>query len=240
MPDAAAHLLADGSFGIAVGMAQIPPQPTELIPGLLGPDRRPGDRQTRAFDGDHPGPDFPTGGSILGRRGASSRTRTPPAVARSDAGGGFERNPRSGLGRPDRDAVIITEVLPYQTNKASLDRAHRRNGRNDKRLEGISRHSATKATRRRHAEIVIELRRGRLYPRLCSTTVQSSPPCRGQLQRPHCWRWFQQRAQFLSPCGARLQVVSRLPGRKRIERRTRYCYAKAEERTTSCWVCCGT
>ena len=81
-----------------------------------------------------PGPDFPTGGQILGRDGiretylggrGSVTMRGVASIETIEA-----------PGRPDRDAVIITE-LPYQTNKAALIERIAELV-NDKKLEGIS------------------------------------------------------------------------------------------------------
>jgi DNA gyrase subunit A len=70
LPARLPQLLLNGSSGIAVGMAtNIPPHnPSELINGLLAMIANPelSDRELTALI---PGPDFPTGGQILGRSG---------------------------------------------------------------------------------------------------------------------------------------------------------------------------
>ena len=118
LPARVPQLLLNGSAGIAVGMAtNIPPHNLgELIDGVLAliADPQIEERQLMSII---PGPDFPTGGQILGRKGiretytggrGSITMRGVAAIETIEA-----------KGRPDRDAVIITE-LPYQTNKASL------------------------------------------------------------------------------------------------------------------------
>ena len=133
LPARVPQLLLNGSAGIAVGMAtNIPPHNLgELIDGVLAliADPQIEERQLMAII---PGPDFPTGGQILGRKGiretytggrGSITMRGVAAIETIEA-----------KGRPDRDAVIITE-LPYQTNKASLIERIAELV-NDKKLEG--------------------------------------------------------------------------------------------------------
>jgi len=118
LPARIPQLLLNGSAGIAVGMAtNIPPHNlNELINGLLALIENP-DLTDQELVRLIPGPDFPTGGQILGREGiretylggrGSITMRGVAAIETIEA-----------PGRPDRDAVIITE-LPYQTNKAGL------------------------------------------------------------------------------------------------------------------------
>ena len=77
-----------------------------------------------------PGPDFPTGGIILGRSGIRSPTR--PGAARSSCAAGS----RSRTIRGEREAIIITEI-PYQVNKSTMIEKIAELVR-DKRIEGIS------------------------------------------------------------------------------------------------------
>jgi DNA gyrase subunit A len=108
------NLLINGGNGIAVGMAtNIPPHnPGEIIDATLAliadPDT-PLDDLMRIV----PGPDFPTGGLIIGRAGirAAFETGRGPITIRARAG--FEEL------RRDREAIVITEI-PYQVNKATL------------------------------------------------------------------------------------------------------------------------
>jgi len=118
MPSRIPQLLLNGSTGIAVGMAtNIPPHNlTELIDGLLALIENPelDDRELMRLI---PGPDFPTGGQILGRRGIREMYETGRGSVTMRGVASIETI--EAKGRPDRDAVIITE-LPYQTNKAAL------------------------------------------------------------------------------------------------------------------------
>ncbi|MHB1361296.1 MAG: DNA gyrase subunit A [Thermoleophilia bacterium] len=108
------NLLVNGSSGIAVGMAtNIPPHNlTETIDACVAmidnPDITVGDLMKYM-----PGPDFPTGGIILGSRGIRDAYASGRGLVRVRAKAHSE--PIKGK----RDAIIVTE-LPYQVNKASL------------------------------------------------------------------------------------------------------------------------
>ena len=160
LPARIPQLLLNGSAGIAVGMAtNIPPHNlNELINGLLALIENP-DLTDQELVRLIPGPDFPTGGQILGREGiretylggrGSITMRGVAAIETIEA-----------PGRPDRDAVIITE-LPYQTNKAALIERIAELV-NDKKLEGIS--DIRDESDRDGMRIVVELRRD-AYPQV--------------------------------------------------------------------------
>ncbi|WP_269606293.1 DNA gyrase subunit A [Prochlorococcus marinus] len=160
LPARIPQLLLNGSSGIAVGMAtNIPPHNlVELIDGLMALISNPELDEIELMNLIK-GPDFPTGGQILGRSGIKETylsgrgSITMRGVAEIET----IENP----GRPDRDAVIITE-LPYQTNKAGLieriaDMV------NDKKLEGIA--DIRDESDRDGMRIVVELRRDS-YPQV--------------------------------------------------------------------------
>ncbi|MBW3049744.1 DNA gyrase subunit A [Prochlorococcus marinus XMU1403] len=160
LPARIPQLLLNGSSGIAVGMAtNIPPHNlVELIDGLMALISNPELEEIDLMN-IIKGPDFPTGGQILGRSGIKETylsgrgSITMRGVAEIET----IENP----GRPDRDAVIITE-LPYQTNKAGLieriaDLV------NDKKLEGIA--DIRDESDRDGMRIVVELRRDS-YPQV--------------------------------------------------------------------------
>ena len=160
LPARIPQLLLNGSSGIAVGMAtNIPPHNLgELINGLKGLIENPNIEQKDLFELIK-GPDFPTGGQILGRNGISETYKTGRGsiTMRGVADIQQIKNP----GRPEKDAVIITE-LPFQTNKASLieriaDLV------NEKKLEGIS--DIRDESDRDGMRIVIELKRD-AYPQV--------------------------------------------------------------------------
>jgi DNA gyrase subunit A len=131
LPTVFPALLANGSEGIAVGMAtKIPPHNvTELINGLIALIDKP-ELTAEELMGFVSGPDFPTGAIIMGTEGIKNAYTTGrgKVIVRGRA---FIETTKSG-----REHIIISE-LPYQVNKANLiekiaDLVH------DKKLEGIS------------------------------------------------------------------------------------------------------
>jgi DNA gyrase subunit A len=78
-----------------------------------------------------PGPDFPTGGIILGRQGIVDAYRTGRGILQVRGKAGIEKSKKG-----DRESIVITEI-PFQVNKARLIEliAHLVN---EKRLEGIT------------------------------------------------------------------------------------------------------
>jgi DNA gyrase subunit A len=144
------NLLVNGAGGIAVGMAtNIPPHNLgETIDGVLALMERPGMSFEDLLE-IIPGPDFPTGGSILGRAGIRSAYATGRGsiimrskVAVEDI-------------RKDREALIVTEI-PYQVNKATLIEKIAELVR-EKRVEGIS--DLRDESDRDGMRIVIEIKR---------------------------------------------------------------------------------
>ena len=170
LPAQIPQLLLNGSSGIAVGMAtNIPPHNLgELIDGLTALIQNP-DLSDAELIRIIPGPDFPTGGQILGTTGIREAymtgrgSITMRGVARIET---IEHR-----GRPDREAVIITE-LPYQTNKAALIEKIAEMV-NEKRLEGIS--DIRDESDRDGMRIVIELKRD-AYPRVVLNNLYKQTP----------------------------------------------------------------
>jgi DNA gyrase subunit A len=150
LPSRFPNLLANGSSGIAVGMAtNIPPHNLgEVIDACLAYIEDPSislDALTEIV----PGPDFPTGALIIGKlaaRGALARGR-----------GSVLMRARSHVEeiRKDRDAIIVTE-LPYQVNKARMQERMAELVR-EKRLEGIA--DIRDESDRHGMRVVIELKR---------------------------------------------------------------------------------
>lgn len=144
------QLLANGASGIAVGMAtNIPPHNLfELIEALyvLLDDE---DAPDEAIMKKVPGPDFPTGGIILGRAGIEKAYTTGRGsiVVRART----EVEPMSG----GRFRIIVTE-LPYQVNKARLIEKIAELVR-DKKIDGIT--DLRDESDREGMRIVIEVRR---------------------------------------------------------------------------------
>jgi DNA gyrase subunit A len=151
LPTRIPNLLINGSEGIAVGMAsKIPPHNLrEIIEACILLVQNPATPLAKLIEIVQ-GPDFPTGGLILGREGildyfkngrGSIKVR---ALAKTEAFG------------KDREAIIVTE-LPYQVNKARLIE-HAAGLVNEKRLEGIS--EIRDESDRDGMRVVFELKRG--------------------------------------------------------------------------------
>merc|ERR1711991_1164680 len=160
LPARIPQLLLNGSSGIAVGMAtNIPPHNLgELINGLKSIIKNPSIVDRELFE-IIKGPDFPTGGQILGRDGIRETFKTGRGSITMRGVANIEQIKSSG--RAEKDAVIITE-LPFQTNKAALieriaDLV------NEKKLEGIS--DIRDESDRVGMRIVIELKRD-AYPQV--------------------------------------------------------------------------
>ena len=131
LPTVFPALLANGSEGIAVGMAtKIPPHNvTELINGLMALIDNPELTADELMDFVK-GPDFPTGAIIMGTEGIKNAYNTGrgKVIVRGRAFIETQKN--------DRENIIISE-LPYQVNKANLIEKIADLVR-DKKIEGIS------------------------------------------------------------------------------------------------------
>ena len=144
------NLLVNGSGGIAVGMAtNIPPHNLgEVIDGCVALIDNPAitlDEMIKII----PGPDFPTGGIILGRSGIRSAYEAGRGSVIMRAKVDIEEL------RNDRQAIIVTEI-PYQVNKATMVEKIAELVR-DKRIEGIS--DLRDESDREGYRVVIELKR---------------------------------------------------------------------------------
>jgi DNA gyrase subunit A len=108
------NLLVNGGNGIAVGMAtNIPPHnPGEIIDATLALIAEP-DTTLDELMQIVAGPDFPTGGIILGRSGIRAAFETGRGSITIRARAEFEEI------RRDREAIVISEI-PYQVNKSTL------------------------------------------------------------------------------------------------------------------------
>ena len=144
------NLLVNGSGGIAVGMAtNIPPHNLgETIDALVALIDRP-DITVDELMQYLPGPDFPTGGIIMGKMGIASAYRTGRGRIVVRAKAEIEQY------AANHSRIIVTEI-PYQVNKARLveriaELVH------EKKIEGIS--DLRDETDRNGTRIVIELKR---------------------------------------------------------------------------------
>jgi DNA gyrase subunit A len=144
------NLLVNGSSGIAVGMAtNIPPHNLrEVIDGVLmmiaNPDVTVSDLMTAVK-----GPDFPTGGIILGRDGIRKAFETGRGSITVRATSAFEE--MSG----GKTRIVFTEI-PYQQNKARLIEKIAELAR-DKKIDGIT--DLRDESDRTGMRMVVELRR---------------------------------------------------------------------------------
>ncbi|HXS07876.1 MAG TPA: DNA gyrase subunit A, partial [Rhizomicrobium sp.] len=144
------NVLVNGSSGIAVGMAtNIPPHNLgEVIDACFAYIEDPS-ISLEALTDIVPGPDFPTGGLIIGKLAARA------ALARGR--GSILMRARCAIEeiRKDRDAIIVTEI-PYMVNKALLQERIADLVR-DKRVEGIA--DIRDESDRHGMRVVIELKR---------------------------------------------------------------------------------
>lgn len=143
-------LLVNGAGGIAVGMAtNIPPHNlVEICNGTIAVMENPAIDLPELME-IIPGPDFPTGGLILGRSGIYNAYSTGRGSVVMRGKVNIEQS------RGDREAIIITEV-PFQVNKATMIEKMAELVR-DKRIEGIS--DIRDESDRQGYRVVIELKR---------------------------------------------------------------------------------
>ena len=144
-------LLVNGSSGIAVGMAtNIPPHNlTEVINGIIkiiDDDNVSDDDLIKIIKG----PDFPTGGLVLGIEGIKEAYKTGRGKITMRAEAEIEE--MSG----NKQRIVVTS-LPYQVNKARLIENIARLAR-EKRIEGIS-EMRDESDRKEKVRIVMELKR---------------------------------------------------------------------------------
>ncbi|MGB0169407.1 MAG: DNA gyrase subunit A, partial [Paracoccaceae bacterium] len=144
------NMLVNGAGGIAVGMAtNIPPHNLgEVVDATLALIENP-DLTSEELMGYVPGPDFPTGGIMLGRSGARK--------AYLEGRGSVIIRSKTHVEeiRKDRFAIIIDEI-PYQVNKAAMIEKIAEQVR-EKKLEGIS--HVQDESDRVGVRVVIELKR---------------------------------------------------------------------------------
>nr|WP_261617640.1 DNA gyrase subunit A [Microbaculum sp. A6E488] len=150
LPSRFPNLLVNGAGGIAVGMAtNIPPHNLgEVVDAAIAFMDDPAIEIERLME-IIPGPDFPTGGIILGRAGIRSAFSTGRGsiIMRGKV--------HTETIRKEREALVVTEV-PYQVNKAVMIEKIAELVR-DKRVEGIS--DIRDESDREGLRVVIELKR---------------------------------------------------------------------------------
>jgi DNA gyrase subunit A len=151
LPTRAPNLLINGGSGIAVGMAtNIPPHNLkEIIDATIAMVHDPKTPLAKVLEM-VPGPDFPTGGFILGRQGIVDYYSKGRGSLKLRARAATEKSGK------DREAIIVTEI-PFQVNKARLIEQIAALVA-DKKIEGIS--DVRDESDRDGMRIVIELKRG--------------------------------------------------------------------------------
>lgn len=152
LPTRLPNLLVNGSSGIAVGMAtNIPPHNLrEIIDAcimLINDSTTPLSEIMKVVQG----PDFPTGGYILGRTGIFEAFTRGRGQLKLRAKARIEK-----MGKADREQIVVEE-LPYQVNKSKLIE-NTAALVNEKKIEGIS--EIRDESDRDGMRIVYELKRG--------------------------------------------------------------------------------
>ena len=150
LPSRIPNLLINGSVGIAVGMAtNIPPHNlTEVCNGIIHLIDNPEADYAELMEF-IPGPDFPTGGIIMGRSGIRSAYATGKGRIVLRGRANIEEKPNG------RYQIIITEI-PYMVNKAKMVERIAELVK-DKRIEGIS--DLSDESSREGMRVVVELKK---------------------------------------------------------------------------------
>ena len=171
LPTPFPNLLVNGSAGIAVGMAtNIPPhnlgEVVEAAIALVEHRAEPRDAKFRHIIRAVPGPDFPTGGIVVGRQGIFQAYQTGRGALTVRARATVESNAKG-----DKQSIIVTEI-PYQVNKARLIEKIAELAR-DKVIEGIS--DLRDESDREGMRIVIELKRGEVPEVILNNLYKHTP-----------------------------------------------------------------
>jgi len=150
LPSRIPNLLVNGAGGIAVGMAtNIPPHNLgEVVDACLAYIDKPDIGLDELLD-IVPGPDFPTGGEIIGRTGARQALMTGRGSVIMRGKASVEEI------RKDREAIVIT-AIPYQVNKAALVERIAELVR-EKRIEGVA--DLRDESDRQGMRVVVEMKR---------------------------------------------------------------------------------
>lgn len=158
LPARVPNLLVNGAAGIAVGMAtNIPPHNLREVCDALRLLIENPHIEDALLREAMPGPDFPTGGEIVGAGGCKDVWETGKGriVMRARVHGEVIEGESGAKGRRKREAVVVTQ-LPYQVNKAGLV-AKIADMVNDKKIDGVA--DLRDESDRTGTRIVIELKR---------------------------------------------------------------------------------
>ncbi|MFI5351429.1 MAG: DNA gyrase subunit A [Candidatus Binatales bacterium] len=170
LPSLPPNLLINGSDGIAVGMAtNIPPHNlSEVCDALLALIKDPELSFEKILD-IIPGPDFPTGGQLLGRTTIRQAYLNKRGILTMRALAAIETDKRSGK------ASIIVREIPYQVNKTRLIERIAELV-NEKRIDGVS--DLRDESDRDGMRIVIELKRD-AEPKIVLNQLYKLSPMQG-------------------------------------------------------------
>lgn len=165
LPTRVPTLLLNGSEGIAVGMAtKIPPhnlgELLEAILYLIDTPEATADKLMQFVQG----PDFPTGGTIFGRRGIIDAYNTGRGRVRIRAKHHIETKAKK--------EIIVIDELPYQVNKARLIELIA-NLAKDKQIDGIS--EVRDESDREGIRVVIELKKDAMSEIVLNNLYKSTP-----------------------------------------------------------------
>ena len=165
LPTRIPALLINGSEGIAVGMAtKIPPHnPSEVMNALLHIIDH-ADATAEDLMEFIKGPDFPTGGTIFGRRGIID--------AYSTGRGRVKVRAKHHIETKGKKEIIVLDELPYQVNKARLVEQIA-NLTRDKMLEGIS--EVRDESDREGTRVVIELKKDAMAEIVMNNLYKQTP-----------------------------------------------------------------
>ena len=171
LPTTFPNLLVNGSAGIAVGMAtNIPPHNMrEVLDGVIAVIERRKDTKDSRFRAVMmavPGPDFPSGGFIVGREGIFNAYKTGRGTITLRAKARVEESKKG-----DKLSIIVTEI-PYQVNKARLIEKIAELAR-EKAIEGIA--DLRDESDRDGMRIVIELKRGEVPEVILNNLYKQTP-----------------------------------------------------------------
>ena len=171
MPTPFPNLLVNGSAGIAVGMAtNIPPhnlnEVIAAVIALVEHRKEPREAKFRHVLRTVPGPDFPTGGIVVGRQGIFQAYQTGRGAITVRARATVETSPKG-----ERQSIVVTEI-PYQINKARLVEKIAELAR-EKSIEGIA--DLRDESDREGLRIVIELKRGEVPEVILNNLYKHTP-----------------------------------------------------------------
>ncbi|RXJ87182.1 DNA gyrase subunit A [Arcobacter sp. CECT 8985] len=165
LPTRVPTLLLNGSEGIAVGMAtKIPPHNlNELLEGVLHTIDNPDATADELLEFIK-GPDFPTGGTIFGRRGIIDAYKTGRGRVKIRA--------KHHIETKGKKEVIVLDELPYQVNKSRLIEQIATLAK-EKQIEGVS--EVRDESDREGIRVVIELKKDAMSEIVLNNLYKSTP-----------------------------------------------------------------